>query len=296
MVELEVHKNQEVVDRGPEFAVRDSGQAGFTAGTRGCHDEVAYAPRGRHVGAGVVVLLPDGGIGTCRQSTRHCESNRCVGDEVHNGQQHAWRPAFSGRTRQACGPSVGLLTAWVTAACARGGGPSALARRVCAGGRLGVRSGHRERSDLERHARQCRADDRGGWPGDRPACRADRAVSDRLASCVDQPRVEHATFRRGAGILRTAFLSPTSAVRRTGGTAERRIPLCSLRTLCAERPDTPAAGTYALDATRAAVSARHSLVLASPSSMRVGLTRSSSVAFSQDMPTAGMPFRSGAPL
>jgi hypothetical protein len=36
-------------------------------------------------------------------------------------------------------------------------------------------------------------------------------------------------------------------------------------------------------------------VLASPSSMRVGLTRSSSVAFSQDMPTAGMPFRSGAP-
>ncbi len=345
MVELEVHRNQQVVSRGPKVALVHPGQAGFTAGTRGCHDEVAYPPHGRHIGAGVVVLLLDGGIGTCRQSAGLRESFGELGHhEVHNSQRRSWHPAVAGRTHPACGPSVGpclaFLPAGLTAARTCRRGPHALARRVRACG-LGVGPHHRQRSYIGRHAWQCRGEERDGRHGHRPACRTDGLVSDRLAPGADHAGIEHTALRRISGILRTAFLnrsakssvaaSPARAAWLRSTTAcrihchvdrlpayrdyracraYRACPACradradrrdvGARLCIALRPDAfPAASAQAarvVHSGRTTLDESLSLVLASPRSMRLGLTRSSSVAFPQDMPAAGMPFRSGAPL
>lgn len=307
---MEVHKNQKVIARGAKFALTLSRQAGLTAGTRGCHDEVAPPPYGRHDGVGVVVLLLDTGIGTCRESAESRDSRRGFGKREDRRCQHStWHPAVAGRTRKTCGPSAGFLTAGFAPAGTCRRSASAVARRVHGGRRLGVRPDHRQWTDLGRHAWQRRADEGFGWHDHRASRRVDGAVSNRLASRVEQPCAEHPALRRFSGILRTAFLNRQASLEdtlaclvrcfRRACPIHRSVDRLPVPRRCPDGGDTPYPGSAQLTSPLffggVARGMRLSLLLASSRSMRVALTRSSSVAFSQDMPTAGMPFRSGAP-
>ncbi len=204
---MEVHKNQQVVARGPKVALTRSGQAGLTAGTRGCHDEVALPPLGRRTGAGVVVLLLDSGIGTCCEFAGYRAAIRCLDkQDSHDSEFPARHPAVAGRAREACGPTAGLLPTGVAACCARQCGAVTVARRVRGSRCLGIRADHRERQDAWEHTRQRRCDGVHGRHHYRSAGGADRALSDCLASCALQPGIEHTAFRWFSRILRTSLL------------------------------------------------------------------------------------------
>ncbi len=307
---MEVHKNQKVIARGAKFALTLSRQAELTAGTRGCHDEVASPPDGRHDGAGVVVLLLDTGIGTCRESAgRHELLGHFGKREDHNRQHPTWGPAVAGRTREACGPSAGFLAAGLTAAGTGGCRAGSVERRVRTSGCMGVGSDHRERPDLGRHARQRGTDEGGGQPGYRASRRADRVVSNRLASRAFQSCVEHTILRWFAGILRTAFLSRWAL--RRGALA---CPVRSLRYACpihrgVDRPPMHRVcrvhrHTLSLMSSRRALPVFRARGLRHGPFSRACLAKFNAVrinpqfkrGISQDMPAAGMPFRSGAPL